>query len=87
VHDIGGFAVVAIDTNGAGDAHVGAFLAALSAGLAPDAAARHANAAAALAVTRDGPATAPTRAEVDALLEAAVPHRAVQEGSWHAPRA
>jgi sugar/nucleoside kinase (ribokinase family) len=66
--DIAGFAVDTIDTNGAGDAHVGAFLAALSTGLAPDAAARRANAAAALAVTQRGPATAPTRSEVDTLL-------------------
>ncbi|MEO8908108.1 MAG: PfkB family carbohydrate kinase [Microbacteriaceae bacterium] len=63
-----GFTVAAVDTNGAGDAHVGAFLAALARGLAPGAAARHANAAAAIAVTRRGPATAPTRGEVDAFL-------------------
>ncbi|HTM86079.1 MAG TPA: PfkB family carbohydrate kinase, partial [Mycobacterium sp.] len=63
-----GFAVEALDTNGAGDAHVGAFLAALAAGQHPLAAARRANACAALAVTRPGPATAPTAAEVDALL-------------------
>ncbi|WP_308467677.1 PfkB family carbohydrate kinase [Rathayibacter soli] len=62
------FAVAAVDTNGAGDAHVGAFLAALSAGLSPDAAARRANAAAALSVTRRGPATAPTHAELDDFL-------------------
>ncbi|HEY5223429.1 MAG TPA: PfkB family carbohydrate kinase [Microbacteriaceae bacterium] len=63
-----GFAVTAIDTNGAGDAHVGAFLTDLSAGLTPDAAARRANAAAALSVTRGGPATAPTQAELDDFL-------------------
>ena len=63
-----GFAVEALDTNGAGDAHVGAFLAALATGQHPLAAARRANACAALAVTRPGPATAPTAAEVDALL-------------------
>ncbi|NIG00148.1 sugar kinase, partial [Burkholderia sp. Ax-1720] len=34
-------------------------------------AARRANAAAALAVTRFGPATAPTREEIDALLDGA----------------
>jgi sugar/nucleoside kinase (ribokinase family) len=60
--------VVAVDTNGAGDCHTGAFVAALLGGLDPLAAARRANAAAALAVTRRGPATAPTAAEVDALL-------------------
>jgi sugar/nucleoside kinase (ribokinase family) len=63
-----GFTVEALDSNGAGDAHVGAFLAALAAGQHPLAAARRANACAALAVTRLGPATAPTAAEVDALL-------------------
>jgi len=61
--------VVAVDTNGAGDSHTGAFVAGLLHGLDPLAAARRANAAAALAVIRRGPATAPTAAEVDALLE------------------
>lgn len=63
-----GFPVRSVDTNGAGDAHVGAFLTALAAGLDPLAAARRANACAALAVTRRGPATAPSAAEVDAFL-------------------
>ncbi|HEX6453811.1 MAG TPA: PfkB family carbohydrate kinase [Trebonia sp.] len=61
-------AVTAVDTTGAGDAHAGAFLAALADGLSAEAAARRANAAAALAVTRPGPATAPTRAELDTWL-------------------
>ena len=60
--------VRAVDTTGAGDAHAGVFLAALADGLPPDAAARRANAAAALAVTRPGPATSPTRAELNAWL-------------------
>ncbi|MGE8415904.1 MAG: PfkB family carbohydrate kinase [Pseudomonas sp.] len=64
-----GFAVEVLDSNGAGDAHAGVFIAALAAGLDPLAAARRANAAAALAVTRRGPATAPGSGEVDALLE------------------
>ena len=59
-------AVHAVDTTGAGDAHAGVFLAALADGLSPADAARRANAAAALAVTRPGPATSPTRAELDA---------------------
>lgn len=63
-----GFAVEAIDTNGAGDAHAGAFMAGIAAGLAPLDAARRANACAALATTRGGPATAPGIAQVDALL-------------------
>ena len=50
-----GFAVGAVDTNGAGDAHSGAFIAALAAGAADTAAARSANAAAALSVTRRRP--------------------------------
>jgi sugar/nucleoside kinase (ribokinase family) len=62
------FPVTVVDTNGAGDAHAGAFVAALVRGLGPVEAVRRANAAAALAVTRRGPATAPTAAEVDALL-------------------
>jgi sugar/nucleoside kinase (ribokinase family) len=66
-------AVEAIDTTGAGDAHAGVFLAGLAAGLPPTAAARRANAAAALAVTRAGPAVSPSRAELDAFLAAAGP--------------
>lgn len=67
---IPGFPVTAIDTNGAGDAHVGVFAASLALGLDPREAALRANAAAALAVTRRGPATAPTRDEVDRFLVA-----------------
>lgn len=63
-----GFKVTAVDSNGAGDAHAGVFIAGLADGLAPARAARRANAAAALAVTRWGPATSPGSAEVDALL-------------------
>jgi sugar/nucleoside kinase (ribokinase family) len=61
-------AVRALDTTGAGDAHSGVFLAALADGLPPADAARRANAAAALAVTRPGPATSPDRSELDAWL-------------------
>jgi sugar/nucleoside kinase (ribokinase family) len=61
-----GYAVDAIDLNGAGDAHTGAFIAALIHGLDPRIAARHANAAAALATTVRGPATAP---DARSLLE------------------
>lgn len=66
---IRGFPVTAIDTNGAGDAHAGVLLAALAAGLTADQAALRANAAAAIAVTRWGPATSPTSAEIDGLLK------------------
>ncbi|HEX4290552.1 MAG TPA: PfkB family carbohydrate kinase [Trebonia sp.] len=61
-------AVHPVDTTGAGDTHAGVFLAALADGLPPADAARRANAAAALAVTRPGPATSPNRAELDAWL-------------------
>jgi sugar/nucleoside kinase (ribokinase family) len=60
--------VDAVDTTGAGDAHAGVFLAALADGLSPAGAAARANAAAAFAVTRPGPATAPDRAQLDAWL-------------------
>jgi sugar/nucleoside kinase (ribokinase family) len=51
--------VRAVDTAGAGDTHVGAFVAALSRGLRPAEACRWANAAAARCVQAKGPATAP----------------------------
>ncbi len=71
-------AVTAVDTTGAGDAHSGVFLAALAAGLTATDAARRANAAAALTVTRSGAAVSPTRAELDQFLarpQAARQHR------------
>jgi len=68
VTPVPGFPVRAVDSSGAGDAHAGAFIAALAHGAGPRAAARAANAAAALAVTRPGPATAPTRAELARFL-------------------
>ncbi|WP_448090958.1 PfkB family carbohydrate kinase [Pseudomonas azerbaijanoccidentalis] len=63
-----GFKVEAVDSNGAGDAHAGVFVAGLAQGLSAFDAARRANAAAALAVTKWGPATSPGTAEVDALI-------------------
>lgn len=71
VEHVPGFAVGVLDTNGAGDAHTGAFLAGLAAGESAHAAALRANACAALVVTRRGPATAPTVAEVQRLLDGA----------------
>lgn len=65
-----GFPVDAVDSNGAGDAHGGVLVAALARGGSLVDAVRRANAAAALAVTRHGPATAPTAAETDAFLAA-----------------
>jgi sugar/nucleoside kinase (ribokinase family) len=66
-------AVTAVDTTGAGDAHSGVFLAALAAGLTAAHAARRANAAAALTVTRPGAAVSPSRAELDRFLAAQAP--------------
>jgi sugar/nucleoside kinase (ribokinase family) len=63
-----GFPVDAVDTTGAGDAHTGVFIAALAQGAGPADAVRTANAAAALAVTRRGPATAPRRADLARFL-------------------
>lgn len=68
VTQVDGFAVPPVDLNGAGDAHAGAFLAGIAEGKEPVEAARRANAAAALAITRRGPATAPTRDELEAYL-------------------
>ncbi|MEU9211074.1 PfkB family carbohydrate kinase [Streptomyces sp. NPDC048415] len=70
---IPGFAVRPVDLNGAGDAHTGVFMAALAHGLAPAAAARRANAAAAMAVTVAGPATAPGADALDAFLRQSRP--------------
>ncbi|KFF49416.1 sugar kinase [Gammaproteobacteria bacterium MFB021] len=67
-HHVAGFDTRAVDTNGAGDAHTGVLLAALSRGQTPEQAARRANAAGAIAVSRHGPATAPASSEIDALL-------------------
>jgi sugar/nucleoside kinase (ribokinase family) len=63
-----GFPVDVLDTNGAGDAHTGTFIAALARGAGAADAARAANAAAALSVTRRGPATAPTADELARYL-------------------
>jgi sugar/nucleoside kinase (ribokinase family) len=57
-----------VDTNGAGDTHTGVLLAERAAGASWTDAARRANAAGAIKVTRRGPDTAPTRAEIDEFL-------------------
>jgi sugar/nucleoside kinase (ribokinase family) len=72
---IEGFAVEAVDATGAGDTHIGAFIAALLAGQSARAAARFANAAAAISVTRWGPATGPRLSEALAFLAARGPPR------------
>ena len=67
-----GFRVEAVDTTAAGDTFNGAFACALAEGRDPFAAARFANAAGALSVTRHGAQTSiPSRVEVDEFLERA----------------
>jgi sugar/nucleoside kinase (ribokinase family) len=65
-------AVDVVDTTGAGDAHVGVFVAGLAHGLDPFEAAQRATFAAALSVTRRGPATAPGRDELDRWIGAGI---------------
>ena len=65
-----GFPRTPVDTNGAGDAHTGILLAAIASGTPWVEACRRANAGAAIKVTRRGPSTAPTAAEIDAFLAA-----------------
>jgi sugar/nucleoside kinase (ribokinase family) len=69
VQHIAAHAVQAIDTNGAGDAHLGAFIAAMAAGQTPQNAARLANVAAALSTTKAGPATSPDLATITETLK------------------
>ena len=68
VEQVRGFGAEVVDTNGAGDTHTGAFLAALASGVPPAEAVRRANGSAALSVTRRGPATGPGLAELEAFL-------------------
>ena len=63
-----GYPQDAVDTNGAGDTHTGVLVACRAAGAGWETAARRANAAGAIKVTRRGPATAPTAAEIDTFL-------------------
>lgn len=70
ITEVDGHVVDAVDSVGAGDALCGALAAALAAGLPDDEAARRANAAGALAVTRPGARSSPTATEIDALLAA-----------------
>jgi sugar/nucleoside kinase (ribokinase family) len=64
-----GYPQEAIDTNGAGDTHTGVLVACRAGGADWATAARRANAAGAIKVTRRGPATAPTAAEIDRFLD------------------
>ena len=65
---VAGFPQTPLDTNGAGDTHTGALLAEVAAGTPWVEGCRRANAAAAIKVTRRGPRSAPTAAEVDDFL-------------------
>lgn len=65
---LAGYPQEPVDTNGAGDAHTGVLAAARVGGASWTDAARRANAGAAIKVTREGPATAPTSAEIDDWL-------------------
>ncbi|HEY3441120.1 MAG TPA: ribokinase [Paludibaculum sp.] len=66
-----GFAVQAVDTTAAGDTFNAGFAVALAEGMDIESALRFANAAAAISVTKLGAqSSAPSRAEVDALLNA-----------------
>ncbi|MAU94952.1 MAG: ribokinase [Fulvimarina sp.] len=69
--EVRGFAVAAIDTNGAGDTHVGAFVGALARGLSAVDAVRYANAASAISVTRQGGACGPSHDEIGHFLSLA----------------
>ncbi len=61
-------AVDAVDTNGAGDAHCGVLCSQLASGAPLIDAAKRATHAAAIAVTRHGPATSPTAEEINAAM-------------------
>ena len=71
VSHLPGHKVAAVDTNGAGDAHTGTFIALMAQGWAAAEAARAANISAALSTTRRGPSTAPAWDEVQSVLERA----------------
>jgi len=82
--EVPGFPVESVDSNGAGDCHVGAFVARLAAGDTPSEAARVANAAAAWSVTKPGPATGPTKRELEAFLDQKKTEQSsyISRGTW-----
>jgi sugar/nucleoside kinase (ribokinase family) len=63
-----GFPQQPVDTNGAGDAHTGVLVAEIAKGADWATAATRANVAGAIKVTRRGPGTAPTAAEIDDFI-------------------
>lgn len=64
-----GFKVKALDTNGAGDAHTGVLAASIGYKMTLKQAVLCANAAAAIAVTKYGPATCPTKKEIEDFIK------------------
>jgi sugar/nucleoside kinase (ribokinase family) len=70
---IPGFPAEAVDTTGAGDTHVGAFIAALARGLGPVDACRWANGAAAHVVASRGQVSPPRLHELQRMLAATMP--------------
>ena len=68
VDNIAPHQVRVVDSNGAGDCHIGSFIAEISRSGDAVRAVRYANIAAALSTTRAGPATSPNRDEVLALI-------------------
>ena len=64
-----GFQVKAVDANGAGDAHTGVLAACIGYEMTLKQAVLCANAAAALAVTKYGPATCPTKKEIEDFIK------------------
>jgi sugar/nucleoside kinase (ribokinase family) len=68
IEKVEGFPVNAVDSNGAGDTHVGAFVALLAQGRSPLEAVSWANAAAALSVTKRGPATGPSMHDLETFI-------------------
>ena len=78
--------VEAIDTNGAGDAHSGVLAASLARGIAVERALLLANCAGALSTTVVGPASCPTRSQIEAAadaLEARADGEGAHTGSRH----
>lgn len=70
---LAGLPAQAVDTNGAGDAHIGAFIAMLAKHEQPERAAAVANVAAAISTETEGPATAPDLATVLRVMGVAHP--------------
>lgn len=66
---IKGFQVKAVDTNGAGDAHTGVLAACIGYKMTLKQAVLCANAAAAIAVTKYGPATCPTKKVIEDFIK------------------